>query len=185
MGRDGERCQTIYFFIYVMSGMGSGTPVVVLDPCPHVPILPNTAETYLGPQLGVVPFSCPHPQLPLSPQEPGMESGLQGTHSGPDSSSVACTGSLSWENCLAARWREADKDADLNMPGLVDIQAVHREDSALAASVSKLTNSSTLSCRRSMVSSLVVEAGWLPVALRSGSASSVGDPTGGSAAFWG
>lgn len=82
MGRDGERCQTIYFFIYVMSGMGSATPVVVLDPCPHVPVLPNTAETYLG------------PQLPLPPQEPGKESGLQGTHSGPNSSSVACIGSL-------------------------------------------------------------------------------------------
>lgn len=81
---------------------------------------------------------------------------------------------------------EADKDAHLNMAGLVDIQAVHGEDSALAASVSKLRNSSTLSCRRSVVSSLVVEAGCLPVALRSGSAvSSVGDPTGGSAAFWG
>lgn len=53
MGRDGERCQTIYFFIYVMSGMGSATPMVVLDPCPHVPVLPNTAETYLGPQLPV------------------------------------------------------------------------------------------------------------------------------------
>lgn len=67
-------------------------------PLSSVSVLPNTAETYLGPQLGVVPFCCPHPQLPLSPQEPGMESGLQGTHSGPDSSSVACTGSLTWEN---------------------------------------------------------------------------------------
>lgn len=59
-----------------------------------------------------------------------MESGLQGTHSGPDSSSVACTGSLyslvprSKDPVLGELtdcWVETDKDADLNMPGIVDI----------------------------------------------------------------
>lgn len=54
MGRDGERCQTIYFFIYVMTGMGSATPVVVLDPRPHVPI----------PQLGVCPPAVLTPSCP-------------------------------------------------------------------------------------------------------------------------
>lgn len=128
MGRDGKRCQTIYFFIYVTSGMGSATQGMVLDPCPHVPILPNTAETYLG------------PQLPLCPQEPGMESGLQGTHSGPDSSSVACTGSLvpRSKGPVLGELTVADKDADLNMPVLLTFQAVHGEDSPLAASFQSL-----------------------------------------------
>lgn len=65
-----------------------------------------------------------------------MESGLQGTHSGPDSSSVACTGSLyslvpkplSWRTDC---WVEADKDADLNTLGLLDFSGclVHSSDS--------------------------------------------------------
>lgn len=71
MGRDGERCQTIYFFIYVMSGMGSATPVVVLDP--HV--LPNTAETFPGPSLGLCPFDVLIPSCPCLLRRQGWRVG--------------------------------------------------------------------------------------------------------------
>lgn len=76
-------------------------------PLSSFPILPNTAETYLGSQYGFA-LAVRAPSLPSLPsQEPGMESGLQGTHSGPDSSSGACTGSLYslGELAVAAGWR--------------------------------------------------------------------------------
>lgn len=61
MGRDGEDAR-LFIFLFMSCQVWDlelqrwcWTPVLMS------PILPNTAETYLGPQLGVVP------------QEPGME----------------------------------------------------------------------------------------------------------------
>lgn len=89
----GRRCETIYFFIYVILGMGSRTLVrglPILTPCT------TPAETCLG-NPGLGPRAGDEPQaaclLPAGPSsQAGGGSGLPGTHSGPDSSTVVCTG---------------------------------------------------------------------------------------------
>lgn len=64
MGRDGEDAR-LFIFLFMSCQVWDlelqrwcWTPVLMS------PILPNTAETYLGPQLGVVPFRVLTPSCP-------------------------------------------------------------------------------------------------------------------------